>query len=239
MIVTGLLLALAAPSPPPLKEIIRVRASPVCSVLHDLIAPFAVVQRENQPWNAQLADNGRRLAIRLDEIRRLAGPFGPSPASDGTVILASANIDTAAANVLVNVASMDPALRASYRRTPQGRNAKVDALRQRVQNLVDLERALAFSESALSGSILDSNGDAEIASAASAFDRATQGASSAANGLTRTPDADPAIDGSPVQGIWSRDLHYTAGSSLAAAVAEQGRALVPAALAVAHDCDGT
>lgn len=226
----------ATPTPPPLREIIHVRSSPVCQVLHDLIAPFAVVQRENQPWNVQLATNSRKLAERLDEIRRLSGPFGPSPTSDGTAILASANMDTAAANILVNVASLDGPLRESYRRTPPGENAKVDALRQRVQNLVDLERALAFAESALSSSILDANGDAEIQSASAAFQRSSMNAGIAP--LPPLPTPDPNADTDPVDGMSSRDLHYAPASALAAAVAAQGRDLVPAALEVARACDG-
>ncbi len=134
----------AAPTPPP--TILRERVSPVCSTLHQLVIPLAQMNVKDRPVIS---------AIRAARVE--LGKYRGTRLGDG-VMLYSARIDMLYMKVLENLTEMDQALIKSYRTYPQGVNAKVDALRQRVQNVMDLERLLVNVNVAAYAAAVDNDG---------------------------------------------------------------------------------
>src|SRR5438552_9327263 len=112
----------ATPSPPP--TIIHERVSPVCTTLHQLVIPLAQMNVKNKPVRDAIG------AARLQLIKYRGTRLG-----DG-IMMYNARIDMLYMKVLENLTEMDRQLIKSYRTYPQGANAKVDALRQRVQNVM-------------------------------------------------------------------------------------------------------
>lgn len=149
------------PSPPPaVKTITQVKSSPVCTEFRSLVLPLALVQQRN---------NGLMQMIRgeTQQYRK----YSNSAFRNGMLLHAS-NIDMAAATILRNLSVMDQFLAASWKRSPKGANPKIDALRQRVQNVIDLQRAVANREVQFGGFVKDTDGMDELASAADAFGKA-------------------------------------------------------------------
>jgi len=122
-LLASVVLAAATATPPP--TIIRERVSPVCSALHQLVIPLAQMNIKDKPVIA---------AIRAARLQ--LGKYRGTLLGDG-LFLYNSRIDMLYTNVLANLTDMDQYLIKSYRTYPQGTNSKVDALRQRVQNVVD------------------------------------------------------------------------------------------------------
>jgi hypothetical protein len=244
MLLLALVLAAAspAPSPPPLKTIIRLRASPTCSALHNLVLPLARVHQRN--------------AVYLTSIKRYESKYIKYAGSifEGGRMLYAANIDQAASNIVYNLHQMDRLLRESYESLPPGKNSQVDAMRQRVQNIVDVERAIANTYIKFAGGVVDAYGNDELDNAPSAFGSSND--SNTTGGLTIVsatpfpgmpgsggnvafpPELDPRISNTPPPSYTARDLKYSGIGWLQTTLQSEGRALIPQAMAAAEDCDG-
>ena len=118
-----------SPSPEP-KTIVNVRVSPLCSLVHGVVMPFLAMEQSNHQLFHSMDDNIRKMARDGD------GPGSP------VVILATANVDWYSSQVYDNLARVDLLLKSSYEATPKGRDPALDAIRSRIQTLVDVERVL-------------------------------------------------------------------------------------------------
>jgi hypothetical protein len=115
------------PSTPP-KTIIDVRVSPLCSLVHTVVVPFLATERDNHRLFQNMDYNVGKLIHEAD------GAGSP------VQILATANIDWYSSQIYDNLARVDLLLKSSYERTPKGKDPSLDALRSRMQTLVDVER---------------------------------------------------------------------------------------------------
>jgi len=123
--------AVAFDAPDAPKTIASVRVTPLCSAVRATVLPFLSIERSNGSLIARMDDNVARFV----EAAQLAS----DPGSPG-LILSRANLDWYAAQMYDNLARADLLLKASYEKLPQGRDAPLDALRLRLQTLVDVER---------------------------------------------------------------------------------------------------
>lgn len=225
-------------TPPP--TIIRERVSPVCSTLHQLVVPLARLQAEYGRANVQINKYQQQLA-----------KYNNTKLQDG-VFFYSAKIDQQATNMLGRIHEIELLLIKSYHQYPQGTNPKVDALRQRVQNVVDIERATANRFAANFGAVVDAAGLDTMASSTNGFGvggaRATPTPWPEITSLpTSSPvdtlagfqaDNDPLIESAPPPGVSARELKYYRMPALTSALEREGHALVTQSLIAARDCDG-
>ncbi|HEX5274775.1 MAG TPA: hypothetical protein VFW34_05810 [Candidatus Rubrimentiphilum sp.] len=243
----SVVLAAAAASPPP--TILRERVSPVCSTLHQLVIPLAQMNIKNRA----LTD---KITLNYDLIRK----YQDTRLGDG-VFLRVAQNDMLATNLLTNIHDVEKQLLKSYAAYPQGTNVKVDALRQRVQNVVGIERMVANMYSSAYGAVVDNDGvtgienslnqmvgtpldphapatppPADIALPAPPDLPNEAGASAAIP--WNVADSDPKLASMPPAGFAMRSFKYSRLSELQSLLHREGPALEAQALIAAHDCDG-
>ena len=223
-----------SPTPAPLKEIARVRSRAVCTTLHTLVIPAARISKETEPIFESLAGNVRSIArvVRDMNVERGTGHDSAAGAFVAALTtLPAANADWETSQILVKLVQIDRLLLASYATNPQGSNRAVDALRQRIQNMVDLQRAYANAMRAAPAAMLDNaplGGD-------DPFSGTTPAAPAPAADRPVVPGAAAAyIPGKPLA---ARDLKFIPAASLAGDLAAEEKALVPAALAAVRNCD--
>jgi len=242
-LIAPLVLAAAAASPPP--TIIRERVSPVCSTLHQLVIPLAQMNVKNKP----IMDAIRSARLQLMK-------YSGTRLGDG-LFLYNSRIDMLYTSVLGNLTAMDQYLLNSYRLYPQGSNAKVDALRQRVQNVVDLERTLVNVNVAAYAASVDNDGVTGIENSlgqmvGARFDSTGQPIppeGEPAPALPNIPDvqpsmpasvaeSDPKLASSAPPAFSMRTLKWSRLDELQSLMHREGPALEAQALIAAHDCDG-
>lgn len=249
----SVMLAAATASPPP--TIIRERVSPVCTALHQLVVPLAQMNIKNRALTGKIKNN-------YDLIRYYQNTY----LGDG-VFLRVAQNDMLSTNLLTNIHEVEKQLVKSYRAYPQGTNSKVDALRQRVQNVVDIERIIANTYSSAYGALVDNDGVTGIENSLHQMvgerplphSRATPlPADIALPALPDLPDDsaapamppsvadnDPKLSNVIPPGFSLRTLKWSRAPSSAERLSElqsllhrEGPALEAQALIAAHDCDG-
>jgi len=221
--------ATPAPATPP-PTILHERVSPVCSTLHQLVLPLAAMNVQNKPV---------REAINV--ARHRLENYSNTRLRDG-VMMYAAQIDMLYTQVLENLTKMDQQLAASYRKYPQGTNAKVDALRQRVQNVMDLERQLVNKNVAAYAAAIDNDGVTDIENSANQI----AGAPTAPPSLPDVPpavresmaDNDANLSSTVPAGFHMRTLKWSSLGQLQNLMHREGPALEAQALIAAHDCDG-
>lgn len=240
------LAAAAAPTPPP--TIIRERVSPVCSTLHQLEVPFAQMNVKNKPIMQAI----HALQTKLAKARN-------SRLGDGVFLYAS-QMDMLYTGILQNLTDVDRQLRKSYAAYPQGTNAKVDALCQRVQNVVDLLRVMDNEHLAATAAVVDNDA---VTGIESSLDRlvgerqdvrgpppplpsdivpfSTSGPGPDVPVGLAPPvaaDNDPKLASSSPPGFAMRSLKWSRPAELQDLMQREGPALEAQALIAAHDCDG-
>lgn len=239
--------------PPP--TIIHEKVSPVCSTLHNVVLPLARMQATYNTLTAQIQDDERQLA-----------KYSKTKLQDGVQLYAS-KIDQASTNLIAAINQVEILLQQSYAAYPVGKVPKVDAMRQRVQNVIDLERASADRYSEIYGTIVDNYGTDVLQSVNSAFGsgNSTGGGNTSTspvgppsgydtmpNAATPAPapqfytplptvpaDYDPKLVSTPPSPISAAALKFYRLSQLNAALRNQGRPLIQQALIAARDCDGS
>lgn len=238
--------------PPP--TIIHEKVSPVCSTLHNVVLPLARMQAQYRTLTAQIQGDERQLA-----------KYSKTKLQDGVQLYAS-KIDQASTNLIAAINQVEILLQQSYAAYPVGKVPKVDAMRQRVQNVIDLERATADRYNEIYGSIVDNYGTDVLQSVNSAFGSGdNSGISSSAspvgppsgydtmpNAPTPAPvpqfytplptvpaDYDPKLASTAPAPISAAALKFYRLTQLNAALRNQGRPLIQQALIAARDCDGS
>ena len=181
-----------APQPTPLRTIGTVRADPACVALHRLALPIVTIASVNErdfaelrapiakfrsgkgsvadgsPTHDALANNSADL---LDssgkETNAEHDPLALDSNDDQNTFtpertLAASNIDRAIGIIQHNLGIADRIMAESWRVHPGTRDPALNAIRQRVQNIIDLQRALAFRLDDVVGIYLSNAGVAEL-----------------------------------------------------------------------------
>jgi hypothetical protein len=120
--------SLPTPSPAPLPVIVTVKSSVFCTLLRSTALPVGYVVRVNQGAVAAMAD----------DTVAMFSPAATVAASDR----AQDRLRQTIFAVTQNLTLAENILNRSWSKSPKGSNADVDAMRQRLQNLVDLQRSL-------------------------------------------------------------------------------------------------
>jgi len=254
MIAFVLAAAVATPSPKPKPypvflpppTIIQERVSPVCSTLHKVVLPLARMQEQ---YRTSVA------AIKQDELQ--LAKYSKTKLQDGVQLYAS-KIDQESTNLIGAIHQIEQLLQDSYAAYPVGKVPKVDALRQRAQNIVDLQRATADRYAQIYGTIVDNYGTDVLQTVSSAFgagpaagtgqtgyDTMPNAATPAPAPQFNTPppslpaDYDTRLSSKAPPVVSLHSLKYDRLSQLNAALIVQGRSLIQQALIAARDCDGT
>ncbi len=247
--------AAATPSPKPYPvfmpppTIIQERVSPVCSTLHKVVLPLARMQAQYRHSVAEIKKDELQLA-----------KYSKTKLQDG-VDLYAGKIDQESTNLIGAIHGIEQLLQESYASYPEGKVPKVDALRQRAQNVVDIERATADRYAEIYGTIVDNYGTDMLKTLGNDFGTGATGGSGSFGtpGLDTMPNAavpaappqvttpppslpadyDPRLSDKPPAVVSLHILKYDRLSQLNAALVAQGRSLIQQALIAARDCDGT
>jgi len=242
--------ATPTPAPPvflPPPTIIHEKVSPVCSTLHNVVLPLARMQTTYRDTTARIRADERQLA-----------QYSKTKLQDG-VQLYAAKIDQESTNLIGAIHQIEVLLQQSYALYPVGKVPKVDAMRQRVQNIVDLQRASADRYAQVYGTIVDNYGTDVLQHVNDAFGSSPSGPGPVTPGVDTMPNAatpapppqfyapvpsmaadyDPKLTNNRPPEISARALKYYRLTQLNAAMMNQGRNLITQALIAAHDCDGT
>ncbi len=167
-------------------QILHTRTSPACTTLHNLLTPVGFVTRRNDAAIGAMAVSLQKLLSGIDpadvptlaEVEAAQGiadtstganvtSIDQSTADDSvlygpTQVLKAAQIETIANEIYANITLEDSYMKQSWSDYPQGSDPAVDALRQRAQNMIDLQRAVADRYQAFAGSYLSNQGMAAM-----------------------------------------------------------------------------
>ncbi len=249
VVLSVILAAMPTPAPLPVflppPTIIHERVSPVCSTLHNVVLPLARMQSVYRDTTAR---------IKKDE--RLLAKYSHTKLQDGVLLYAS-KIDQESTNLIGAIHQIEVLLQQSYAIYPVGKVPKVDAMRQRVQNIVDLQRATADRYAEVYGTIVDNYGADMLQHVNDAFGQAAPGIGQTSVGGDTMPtaptpapapqfnpppsmaaDYDPKLSNQPPPEISANALKFYRLPQLNAAMQYQGRSLIGQALVAARDCDG-
>lgn len=164
-LILSVLVSVPSPSPSSLPVIERTKTSVTCTALRSFVLPIGYVARRNDDAFRAMA---RSMQVFLSGIypgdvptsAEMAGSLHGAPAgaqADGMgseneddqllfgpgQTLTAARIDAVANQIYANLQLEDRIMSESWHGYPERADPKIDALRQRLQNLMDLQRALA------------------------------------------------------------------------------------------------
>jgi hypothetical protein len=169
-----------APAPTPkgqLPEIIHTVTSATCTTLHKATLPVGYVAKRNDeafkamatsiqkflhgiyPTDVPTTGELQAALEQQDTTALTADDLGPDNEDDQLLygpdqVLTAAKIDSVAQQIFENVTLEKQVIAQSLKQYPPGADAKVDAMRQRAQNLIDLQRALADKYEQFAGTYL-------------------------------------------------------------------------------------
>jgi len=146
-----------APSPVPttLPFIFHGVVSPICSAMQSAIMPIGYVSKVNDAAIRAMAASTRKFLRNVgsgDSHSAVNSLYGPA------ALLAASRVDAVAQQIFENVTREDGYMNQSRKATPVGRDAKLDALRRRAQDLIDVQLALANKYEDFASNYLDNQG---------------------------------------------------------------------------------
>lgn len=174
MLAIILLAAVAAmPSPQPtpqLKVIVNVKSSSFCSSVRSLAVPIGYVTRRNDQAFAAIdhsvlkfmEDTPRLSSTTVAELQRLGSSLDDAATYTPSGELDVMHMNQIAYAIVQNLTLEDRVMEDSWKEYPRGKFPEIDSFRQRMQNLLDLQRALAEKYMAFSGTYLDNRGQARF-----------------------------------------------------------------------------
>ena len=170
-----------APTPTPIDfypEIIHTRTSATCTTLRKLLTPVGFVTRRNDAAIRSMAISLQKFLSGIEpaDVPSLAEVEAAQSAADSTTgvnattidqstaddallygpnqVLKAAEIEQVANEIYANITLENKYLKQSWSDYPQGNDPSVDALRQRAENLIDLQRAIADRYESFAGTYL-------------------------------------------------------------------------------------
>jgi hypothetical protein len=145
LIVAGLIAAAPlpaarpSPGPPRLRIITTVKSTEFCTAVREMAIPIGFINRRNDDAFQALVGNMRR-ALSPAGSDESNGSLPVSQQSVGNAMIATRETTY---QVIQNLTSEDDLMNEEWARSPRGSDPNVDALRQRLQNMMDLQRSLA------------------------------------------------------------------------------------------------
>lgn len=160
-----------APQPTPhLKVIVNVKSTALCSAVKSMAVPLGYVTRRNE--QAFAAMNHAMLQFMINtagvtdagvaDLHSLDNSLDDAEMYTPNSELQVTKMNRIAYDVVQNLTLEDQVMNQSWREYPRGKSPSVDALRQRMQNLMDLQRALANQYLEFAGMYLDNRGQAQF-----------------------------------------------------------------------------
>jgi len=160
--------ATAAPQPTaapqaPLRVIVTVKSSTLCNAVRKMAIPIGYVNRRNddafssinRTMYKYLKQNVGNKPISTSEqiLQNHGGDTGPDVHPINTYTILSMN--KTAWQIAQNVTLESAVMQRSWKEFPPGKDANVDAMRQRLQNLIDLQNALENKIMSFTQGIMD------------------------------------------------------------------------------------
>lgn len=158
-----------APSPtPPLKVIVTVRVSTFCNEVRKLGVPLAYVTTRNDEAfdaiNRSMLDflkaNRGLSAVSQAEVSSLDNEYDDAATYNAHNAVSMNKLSQIVWQINQNLSLEDEVMAKSWKDVPAGKDPQVDAMRQRLQNLIDLQRALAANYTSLAEMYFDNEGSA-------------------------------------------------------------------------------
>ncbi len=176
-ILAALVSVAPAPQPTPLRVIVNEKSNNFCSSVRKMAVPIGYVMRRNDEAFAAI---DHRLIRFLENIRGVSAADAGElqtlqSALDDDAIYGPMNqldvvqMDKVAYDVMQNLTLEDQVMSQSWKDYPKGKFASIDGMRQRLQNLMDLQRALAEKYMEFTSTFLDNRGQAQFAQDPSSF----------------------------------------------------------------------
>lgn len=167
----------ATPSPapkatPPLKVIVNVKSNAFCAQVRQMAVPIGYVTRRNEEAFGAMdhsmikfMENMRGVSsATAADLQSMDNSLDDNelytPTNDITVM----QMNQVANAIAKNLTLEDKVMNDSWKAHPKGENAAVDGLRQRMQNLMDLQRALDNRYLEFAGMYIDNQGQARMVS---------------------------------------------------------------------------
>lgn len=168
------------PSPKPsepLKVIIHVRSNTFCSSVRAMAIPIGYVTRRNDEAFAAINhsvlkffENVRGVtSAGVQDMETLSSELDDAAIYTPTGTLTAMKVSQIAYDIDQNLTLEDKVMRDSWAQYPKGEFPNVDAMRDRLQNLMDLQRALAGRYSEFASIYTDNIGQAKYANDAASF----------------------------------------------------------------------
>jgi hypothetical protein len=173
-VVLSLLIANPNPTPTPTyPTIVKVKVTYYCTALKRLAIPIGYVTRKNSEafmamekpiFDIVTQNRGVASATGNEIANSLAnGDDDPMTYNAGNTI-SMETINKITWEIDQNLALEDNVMEQSWKDYPKGKDPEVDALRQRLQNLIDLQNALDDKYTELSSTYLDNSGNPSLVS---------------------------------------------------------------------------
>lgn len=184
LFLAALATATAAPAPTPaplraLRVIVTVKSSTLCSAARSVALPIGYVNRKNEEAFSSinrslytfLQRNKSALNTSPSEqvLQNVSGDDGPvsAPAPINTVNILTMN--RTAWQIAQNLSLESDVMRRSWKEYPKGKDENVDALRQRLQNMMDLQNALENRIMSFTQGYMDNSGGSDLSTNFQAF----------------------------------------------------------------------
>jgi hypothetical protein len=178
LVLAALVLATPAPQPaPPLKVIVNEKSNNFCTSVRKMAVPIGYVMRRNDEAFAAIDHRMLRFLENTEGISPAdaSDAAGLQSALDDDAIYGPTNdldvmqMDKIAYEIMQNLTLEDQVMSQSWKDYPKGKFPTIDGLRQRLQNLMDLQRSLANKYMEFTTTYLDNRGQAQFAQDAASF----------------------------------------------------------------------
>jgi len=172
LVFAALVLASPAPQPtPPLKVIVNEKSTNFCSSVRKMAVPIGYVMRRNDEAFAAIdhrlirfLEDARGVSVAdTSELATLQSALDDDAIYGPTNDLDVMQMDKIAYEIMQNLTLEDQVMNQSWKDYPKGKFPSIDGLRQRLQNLMDLQRSLANKYMEFTSSYLDNRGQAQFA----------------------------------------------------------------------------
>jgi hypothetical protein len=168
-----------APQPTPqLKVIANVRSDSLCSSMHDVIVPVAYVTHRNEEAFAALNHSMLKFLEQVPGLKNstvlqmssLDASLDQAELYSPDAVLTVKQMNTITYEMAQNLTLEGQVMSASWKQYPKGKFPNVDAFRQRLQNMIDLQRGLEEKYYQFSQMYLDNRDQGQYAPSVSVFE---------------------------------------------------------------------
>ncbi len=171
LLLAALTAAVPAPSPSPhLKTIVTVKVSTFCNQVRTLAVPVAYVNsRNDEAFDAInrsmlqfLKDNRGLSAVSQADVASLDNSYDDSATFNARNTVSMSRLSRIVWQINQNLSLEDGVMARSWQQVPAGKDQQVDNMRQRLQNLIDLQRSLAATYTSMAETYYDNEGQAQF-----------------------------------------------------------------------------